>query len=115
MKDYTEIKNNKGVHMSTWKTDNPKLCGWGVIESSRSPYDPPEMTCIILNGNVRSHRRFRDGENINTSCILGKTVDGCIRTVNTTYELGLPSDEYEKLYPDAKSRLLNSLEVIENA
>lgn len=95
-----------------WKTDHPKLCGWALVYKESNPYNAPELQSVCLCGNARLHPRFRNGENITTSRIIGKTEDGCVRTLNTTYELGLPSDSYEAMFPDAKQRLLNSLEVV---
>ena len=98
---------------SVWKTAYPKLCDWSVVYGETDPYKPPELQTTLLHGKVLNHPKLGTKRYITTSFIVGKTNDGCIKTNNTIYELGEPSDEYEKLYPNSKKRLFESLELIE--
>lgn len=84
---------------------------WAVIEGGTElrPYG------FGLHGQVYGHERFPDGETVVTSQPAGVTEDRCVVTYSgTKYRLGEPNPEYLELYPDARERLLTSLESIEH-
>lgn len=80
----------------------PKLNNWSVVINNSPEFDS-------LHGNVSGHPKIPDGSLVTTSPIARSSDDGCIITKNTTYELGEIDSEYEKLYPDARERLFESL------
>ena len=69
-----------------------EIRNWSVVGSG-TPYTAPELMTPRLSGNVYGHPRFDDGCNVVTSRI--ESVDGRkVTTLNTTYLLGEPSEEY---------------------
>jgi hypothetical protein len=85
-----------------------KLENWSVATLG-TPYTAPELILSALIGNIYGHHTFKDGLNITTSAIIGKRNDFIVTRSGSLYELGEVSKEYESLYPNAKSRLLDSL------
>lgn len=78
------------------------------------PYKAPEQMPKVLQGIISDHPRFsNDGKVGHTSRIVGLTAEGKVRTSSgSEYELGEPSAEYEKQFPDAKQRFLESIEKV---
>lgn len=89
-----------------------KIENWSVCTPNPDPYKPPEMQQISLQGRVYGHPRpsLKDGDHIVTSTITGVTCDGHIKTLNSEYELGEIDPAYEKEFPDAKAKLITSLQ-----
>lgn len=87
------------------------LENWGVV--AFDPYQAPEIQQQSLQGNVYHSSKFPDGHSIVTSPIIGKRNDTVITLSGSEYHLGKVSDEYEKLYPDARTRLFDSLPEVE--
>ncbi len=87
-----------------------KLENWSVAETGDG-YTPPERRFPILQGNVFGHPgRHEDGKLISTSPII-KLVNGKILTKSgSEYELGKIDEEYEKCFPNARQRLLDSFD-----
>jgi len=92
----------------------PKLENWGVVIVGASPYTAPELMKMCLHGNVYGHEsnRFSDGEAVRTSSIRGKRGTCVVTRSGSIYELGAVANEYENQFPDAKNRLLESLEEV---
>jgi len=65
----------------------------------------------FLQGNVYNHPNFVNGKNVHTSKVIGKIGDKVL-TKNTLYLLGEIDPEYERLYPNARERLFNSLQEV---
>ena len=86
-----------------------RLENWSVVFSDNDPYLHPELQTLSLCGNVFNHPRFKDGKRVTTSSIKGFDGELIMTSSGSKYELGEIDPEYEKLYPDAKNRLLNSL------
>ncbi len=85
-----------------------RLENWAIVHDD-DPYLAPELRKQKLHGQCFGHPRFEDGEAITTSSI--QSIDGeVIVTRNTRYVLGQVDPAYENLYPNAKNRLLNSLQ-----
>lgn len=80
------------------------ITNWAFSYTGFDPYQAPELRqqCLIgtaeLDGEVKP---------VLTSAILGKR-DGKVVTRNTVYELLDIDPEYEKLYPNAKQRFLDT-------
>lgn len=91
----------------------PKLKNWTTQSILNNPYLSPEQPLFRLYGNVYNHNRFRDGMVIYTTQVIGKKGENIITSSKTEYELLDTAEEYERLYPNAKERLLNSLVEIE--
>ncbi len=90
--------------------DNPstaQLDNW-CLTSNQDGYKAPEQVVPKLHGIVIGHPRISDGESITTSRLLGRRGD-LIATRNTLYRLGAIDPEYDKLYPNAKGKMLASL------
>lgn len=81
-----------------------KLENWAIVYNG-SPYTAPELRSQSLNGD-------RGDKNITTSRVLGKS-GNCVVTMNSLYILGEAAAEYETVYPNAKVRLLASLQELE--
>jgi len=85
-----------------------KIDNWSVI-SNYNGYTSPELLTMHLQGNISGHAKIEEDELGITSRIVGKNGE-FVETYNgTLYELGSPSPEYEKQFPDAKNRLLKSI------
>lgn len=85
-----------------------KIEKWSIVTKS-SPYTAPEMIVGRLHGAVYGHQRFHDGEIITTSPIMGNDGELIITKSLSKYELGVVDPEYDKLYPNARIRLFESL------
>jgi hypothetical protein len=88
------------------------LKNWSLIVRYKDPYSPPEEWTTCLHGNVYEHPRFDDGKEITTSSIEGKVGDKVKTHSGSLYELQDIDPEYEKIYPNAKERLLKTLKEI---
>jgi hypothetical protein len=83
---------------------------WALIVLAGSPYDAPETWKQALTGEVQGHPRFKDGDFVTTSSIVGGRVesDNIIVTTKTgsEYLLGVVDPLYEIAFPDARARML---------
>ena len=97
------------------KSTTIRIEEWAIISLPVDPYSAPEMNVdLSLSGEAFGHPRFKDGHRIATSPILGKNKDDCVLTLSgSAYELGNVDAEYEKQFPGARERLLNSLKVVD--
>lgn len=87
-----------------------RIENWSVVNPILDPYQAPETRSPSLYGKVFGHPKFVDGHWATTSSIYGKTAKNEVATVSgSSYELGQVDPSYEKKFPDAKNRLLNSL------
>ena len=83
---------------------------WCVVEAPDSDFIAPELRKRCLHGVVTGHPNIDDGSIVTSTPIKGlsgsfiKTYSGSI------YELGDVSEEYEKQFPDAEMKLINSLQ-----
>lgn len=85
----------------------PRLENWSLVDE---PYSAPEENRIRLAGTVYDREGFQDGEKVITSRPKQVTEDDKVVTfTGSIYELGEVDPEYEKLYPNARERLLSSL------
>jgi hypothetical protein len=87
-----------------------RLDNWSVVNDG-DPYKAPEQQESRLHGNAFGHPRFDDGKTITTSAILTKDGDLILTRSGSRYELGDIDPEYEKIYPNARKRLIDSLSV----
>jgi len=83
LRDYADIPN-----METVKIEN-----WEIVYSPPNPYTAPECCPPYLYGQVYGHPRFEDGKFISTSMIVD-AYGNHVKTKNTEYVLGKPSDKY---------------------
>jgi hypothetical protein len=93
---------------------NTQLKNWSFGVSGDA-YTPPEMMEPRLSGKVYNHpnpTRHYDGKEIVTSRIVGKRKGLVVTQSGSEYELLDVDPEYEKLYPNAKERLINQLKEI---
>jgi len=81
---------------------------WSVVYSG-DEYTAPEMRIPILRGDVIGHPKLGDAKGITTTRIIGKRGENVVVKSGKEYILGVVESEYEKLYPNAKERLLKSL------
>lgn len=88
-----------------------KIENWSVT-SNGDLYTPPELQIPVLQGNIYGHFRFPDGTFTTTSRIVGKALGWCVETKNSVYELGAVDPKWEEAFPNAKERLLTSLEKV---
>lgn len=69
---------------------------WGVVRSVISPTYDELQPGKHLTGHVLSHANFRCNTLVYTSPIVSVDFNqGVVETLNTTYRLGEPSDEYK--------------------
>ena len=94
-----------------------KIENWCIVARANNPYAPPEMQEHCLHGDIykdkRPGQKFRDGSTITTSRIVGKEGDAIVTFSGSIYTLGSPAPLYEQQFPNAKQRLLDSLEEIQ--
>ena len=75
-----------------------------VPSKNVTSYTAPELVTFNLKG------RLPDGRYVRTSYIVGVTDDDFIKTKSgSIYELGEPDEEYEKLFPDSKNRVIKQI------
>ena len=75
-------------------------------------YDPPESRTHHLAGKVyghKNHERHPDGKEIVTSPIIGVEGNLVLTHSGSKYELGTVDPLYEKEFPNAKERLLRTI------
>lgn len=85
-----------------------KIENWGIIEHDPDPYKAPELRTFCLIGERIGTGDPYMRKSIKTSRIIGK-FGPLIETRNSLYELDSVDPEYEKLYPNSKQRLFDSL------
>lgn len=90
----------------------PKLNKWAVVYLPPNPYTAPEACPPRLYGIVEAHPRFRDGDDVTTTRIIGQKNGLIVTRSGSEYELGDPDPNYEKEFPNARERLFSSLEVL---
>ena len=81
---------------------------WGIVQET-NPYTAPELLRSYLHGNVMNHPNFENGKEITTSAIVGINQELVVTASGSNYALGVPHPDYEKLFPDAKQRVLKQL------
>lgn len=90
-----------------------KLENWAFYCGTNNPYLPPELQIIQLTGIVYGAENFEDGTNIITSGITDSELDGDTIKITTyggsVYELGKVLDIYEELYPNARQRIVDTI------
>lgn len=86
-----------------------RMENWSVCYYPTDPYGSPEQCTAILRGQVYGHPRFSEGQNISTSSIVGKIDDKVATASGSVYILGEVDPNYEKLFPNARKRLFESL------
>jgi hypothetical protein len=87
----------------------PRLESWSMIAALADPYKAPEQATMRLAGLVYGHPRFADGDQVTTSSIESREGEIVITASGTRYELGAVLAEYERLYPNARARLMACL------
>lgn len=85
-----------------------KIERWSMVSRARS-HHAPEIGLFSLCGRVYGHPSFDEGHSIITSAIVKRKGDSIVTESNSVYELGEVDPEYEKLFPNAKERLLAQL------
>lgn len=83
---------------------------WSVV-SDADPYTAPELIRPQLRGHVYGHPKFEDGHLVHTSYIK-EVKDGKVITASgSEYELGVVDPDYEKLFPNARERVLKNIKL----
>jgi hypothetical protein len=91
----------------------PRLENWAVVfRPSGDPYKAPEQLPQCLNGNVYDHQKYPDGKQITTSRIKGRRGGRVVTQTGSVYSLGKIDPNYAKAFPDAETRLMNSLPTV---
>ena len=87
------------------------LDNWAVVSRTASPYYPPESGLQCLNGNATGHPKHPNEVwvGMSTSPIIGRCGDFVLTQSGNLYSLGTVAADYEKVYSDAKKRLMESL------
>jgi len=72
-------------------------------------HTPPELVTFHLQGNCYNHPEHDDGKRIRTSAIVDYDfLLGLVITNNRKYKLGEVCSLYEKKFPDAMRRFIDS-------
>lgn len=87
-----------------------KLEHWRVISRVESGLPSPDKYPIHLQGIVAGHGFIPDGRHITTSRVVSRRGNQVVTRSGSAYELGRIDDSYERLYPNARERLLQSLD-----
>jgi hypothetical protein len=83
---------------------------WALVFGSMDPYKAPEQRTMHLEGVVKNHPRRPDSnKRLKTSAIVGLEDGRIVTQAGTRYALGNVLPEYEALYPNALTRLLDTL------
>ena len=86
-----------------------KIENWSIVY--RNIYQAPEQQSPCLHKKVYWHPKHKDGTSVITS-FIEKEKNGLIITHSgSKYELGEVDSDYEKIYPNAKQRLIDSLKL----
>jgi len=89
-----------------------RIENWAILYREQDPYLAPELRTNCVGGNVHDNPKFTNGTYIHTSSIEGKRGNKIVTHSGSEYELGEPNPEYEKIYPDARNRVFNSLKEV---
>lgn len=89
-----------------------RLENWSLTPLQHMPYQPPEVEPKGLHGIVYGHPLFLQGDEVTTSEIVSVKANelGVTATTRngTEYHLGAIDPEYEKAYPGALRRMVDS-------
>ena len=85
-----------------------RIEGWSLI-GDFDPYQAPELQSVKLLGHVYGHPMHYDGKRVMTSSIVGEIDEDVITASGSRYVLGSADPEYEKMFPGARARLINSI------
>jgi len=91
-----------------------RLENWSLVTRVSNPYQAPELGVPCLHGLVYGHPKLPDGYEMSSSRVVKTEGEDIITESGTHYELGQIDPEYEKIYPNAKQRLIESLKKIES-
>ena len=80
-----------------------KIEDWAILGH------PLGITVPKLNGKVYGHTKFVEGESIITSAIIGKRNGRVVTKSGSEYILGKVNLDYEREYPGALERVMESL------
>jgi len=83
-----------------------RLEEWALVV--KSPYSSPEMG-MSFQGLVYGHPRFKDGHPVTTSPIVSFDGESFLTHSGSRYILGEVSSEYEKMFPNALNRVMESI------
>lgn len=85
-----------------------RLENWSVV-SFGNGYNAPEQLTVHFKGNAYGHPNFKDDEPIVTTRITS-CKDNIFKSFSgRSYVLGEVDPDFEKLYPNALERVLNSV------
>ena len=87
-----------------------KLQNLSVRSRPWGQFQPPEQEGSCLYGLIVGHPLHRDGKEVLTSSIAARRADCVVTRSGSEYELGEIDPHYERLYPNARQRLLARLE-----
>jgi hypothetical protein len=88
----------------------PRLTEWFATFAPDTEHLLPEERPVVLMGTVYGHPLQPDGTNIRVSRAVARTPGGDLVTVSgSRYILEEPHPDYADKYPDARTRLLDSL------
>jgi len=90
--------------------NTPVIENWSFTVTGINEYSAPEQGISRFQGNVYKHPNYENGHPIQSSKILGydEETDEFI-CLSRRYKLGQVDVNYEKLYPNAKERLIEQL------
>jgi len=86
-----------------------KIENWSTCTRKRTPYESPEIHGMGLHGNIYGHPLHDDGKIVTTSRIVGKRSGLVVTKSGSEYELGKIDAEYDKQFPNALNRLMETL------
>ncbi len=90
-----------------------KLQNWSVRSRPWGQFESPEQEGSCLYGLIVGHSLHRDGREVLTSRLAGRRANCVVTSSGSEYELGEIDPAYERTYPEARQRLLASLEPLE--
>lgn len=87
---------------------------WSVVNWRPSPYAAPEQGVQRISGKleVSGDQKPEYRDDILTSSPVGKRDDCVVTKSGSHYKLGDVDPEYERLFPNAKKRLFDSLPIV---
>jgi hypothetical protein len=85
-----------------------KLERWAVVQGEVDPYQAPELACKYLTGEVYGKPNFSEGHYVRTSQLLFVKEGFAFTKSGSVYTLGEVHPEYEKMYPNARNRIMEN-------
>ena len=87
---------------------------WAILKAYGPSVPPENVMTSRIRGEIWYRPLYGNGVVLMSSPIVGLKEDDLVITLNSAYKLCDPGPEYEKAYPGARERVINSLTRLKN-